>query len=189
MYLHQLSTAVAAGCSKSPQPITNHTMGEKSNLIAVCNQMVDQLTRNCNIPIDSTEPIIVTSLVKVDNLEKSSTMGRMAGEIVANRLSQKGFTVKEMKMGQNQIFVKEKQGEFILSRSLKEIAKNYEAEAIVVGTYALGEEVNSKTYGETTFNRPITKLYMSLRIIDTQTSTIGCSSAADMVVTNPAIWQ
>jgi len=160
-----------------------------SNLIVTCESVVKDLVRNCTISVDKSKPIIVTSLVDINNLDKSSTMGRMAGELIANNLSQLGYIVKEMKMGQNKVFVREGQGEFILSRKLKEIAKTHEVQAVVVGTYALGEEVEVNQYGETAFNTPLTKLYISLRMIETNTNNIGCSASNSMIVGNTDIWE
>lgn len=161
----------------------------ESNLITVCDAAVNDLVQNCKVPIDKEKAIIVTSLVSVNNLEQSSSMGRMAGEVLANKLSQKGYTVKELKMAQNKIFIKEGKGEFVLSRKLQEIAKLYDVQAVVVGTYAVGEELESKIYGETMLNRPLTKLYLSIRMIISDTDNICSSTAQSMTITNAILWE
>jgi len=160
----------------------------ESNLITICDAAVNDLVKNCKISIDKEKAIIVTSLVSVNNLEQSSSMGRMAGEILANKLSQRGYTVKELKMGQNKIFIKKGQGEFVLSRKLQEIAKSYDVQAVVVGTYAVGEELESKKYGETMLNRPLTKLYLSIRMVTSNTDNICSSTAQSMTITNARLW-
>jgi len=43
-----------------------------------------------------------------------------------------------MKLRQNSIFISEGQGEFMLSRDLREISRTHNASAVVVGTYADG---------------------------------------------------
>ena len=166
----------------------SHVLDE-SDLILSCERVVKDLIRNCNIVVDKETPIIVTSLVDVDDLSKSSSMGRMASEIIANKLSQQGFAVKELKMGKNKIFVKEGMGEFILSRKIKEIAESYDVQAVLAGTYAIGEEVEKKMYGDQLFTQPLTKVYMSVRIIETKTNNIGCSSSQSMVIENPRLWR
>lgn len=160
----------------------------ESNLITICDAAVNDIVQNCKVPIDKEKAIIVTSLVSVNNLDHSSSMGRMAGEVLANKLSQKGFTVKELKMGQNKIFIKEGKGEFVLSRKLQEIAKLYDVQAVVVGTYAVGEELELKRYGETMLNRPLTKLYLSIRMVTTDTDNICSSTAQAMTITNAKLW-
>lgn len=83
-----------------------NTVVEDSNLILSCETAVKDLINNCNIVIDKSKPIIVTSIVDINNLNKSSSMGRMAGEIIANQLSQSDFIVKELKMSQNKVLSK-----------------------------------------------------------------------------------
>lgn len=161
----------------------------ESNLIATCHMAVEDLLNNCTVSLDRTKPIIVTSLVNINDLEQSSSMGRMAGEMLANELSQKGFRIKELKMGQSKIFIKEKKGEFILSRNLQEIARAYDVQAVLVGTYAVGEAVEMKKYGESMFNKPIKKLYLSIRMIKSDTDDICCSTAASMSITDTSLWK
>jgi TolB-like protein len=50
---------------------------------------------------------------------------------------------------QNSIFIREGQGEFLLSRDVRELSKTYDASAVVVGTYAEGGD----------------RLYVSARIV------------------------
>ena len=174
--------------NSAPAEYTNSIV-QNSNLIKSCETAANDLVINCNIVIDKSKPIIVTSLVDIDDLDKSSSMGRMAGEIIANRLSQSGYIVKELKMGENKIFIKEGMGEFILSRKLKEIAKNYDVQAVVVGTYAMGEEIKRESYESKTFTETLTTLYVSLRMIEASTNNIGCSVGYSMTVGNTNLWK
>jgi len=68
----------------------------------------------------------------------------MSSEIIANRLSQQGYKVHEIKMGRD-IFVIESEGELILSRDLHQIAEKHDVQGFVVGTYAVGDHVVGKT--------------------------------------------
>src|SRR5271167_3484509 len=40
--------------------------------------------------LDRSRPIIVTTMVSIDDLNKSSTFGRLASELISNRLTQRG---------------------------------------------------------------------------------------------------
>ena len=80
----------------------------------------------------------MASFVNVNNLEESSSFGRIIAEQITSRFTQLGHKVIELKLRQNSIFIKEGQGEFILSRDVHELSKTYNASAVVVGTYADG---------------------------------------------------
>ncbi|MCX8145346.1 MAG: FlgO family outer membrane protein [Azovibrio sp.] len=82
-------------------------------------------------------PLIVSTLVNIDRLDQSSTLGRLISEQLASRISQLGQNVVELKL-RNSVFMKQNQGEFLLTREIKELASAHRAQAVVVGTYADG---------------------------------------------------
>ncbi len=106
------------------------------NIIPLSYMIADGLEINLNQPISKEDLIIVASFVKIDNLNESSTFGRMIAEQIASRLTQRGYKVQELKLRQGSIFVQEGKGEFLLSRDLQHLSKNYNASAVVVGTFA-----------------------------------------------------
>jgi TolB-like protein len=66
-------------------------------------------------------------------------LGRLVSEQVSARLSQVGLNVKEVKL-RGSLFVSNSQGEFLLSREIKEISQSHSAEFVIVGTYAVASE-------------------------------------------------
>lgn len=84
--------------------------------------------------LNKNQPILVASLVNIDDLT-SSRFGKTVSEHVATKLTQLGYTVIEVKL-RNAIFVKQPDGEFMLSREVKDISQNHNAQAVVVGTYS-----------------------------------------------------
>ncbi|MDM8564937.1 FlgO family outer membrane protein [Candidatus Halobeggiatoa sp. HSG11] len=86
------------------------------------------------------QPILVTSFVNVDNVQQSSTFGRVIGEQIGSRLAQRNYKIIEMKMRTSNVFVQERTGELLLSRELREISLQHDAYAVVVGTYGVGKE-------------------------------------------------
>jgi TolB-like protein len=84
--------------------------------------------------LNKSQPILVASLVNIDDLT-SSRFGKTVSEQVATKLTKSGYTVIEVKL-RNAIFVKQPDGEFMLSREVKEISQNHNAQAVVVGTYS-----------------------------------------------------
>jgi TolB-like protein len=96
------------------------------------------------------------SFVNVDRLEESSTLGRMVSEQISSRLAQHGFQVLEMKLRQDSIYIKEGEGEFLLSRQIKEIGAAHNGDLVIVGTYAVAEK----------------SIYISARVVNAGDSTI-----------------
>ncbi|EDN66825.1 conserved hypothetical protein [Beggiatoa sp. PS] len=89
---------------------------------------------------DAKQSILVTSFVNIDNLQESSTFGRIVAEQIGSRIAQYGYKMIEMKMRTGSIFVQEQTGELILSRQLQEISFQHDAFAIAVGTYGVSKE-------------------------------------------------
>lgn len=140
-------------------------------------QAADNLLDNCQLPIDQSGPIIVTSLVDIDQMGKSSTLGRMSSEIIASRLAQHQLKVREVKMSQSDIFVSQEEGEFILSRNLREIGEKHQVQGFVVGTYAIGR-----------YNRYDVDVYISIRFVNTD-NIITCSENYVLANTDPELWK
>jgi TolB-like protein len=122
-----------SGCASFP----GSTKVDSDDCLIQANyQAIDRLV--ANIPpartLDRHQPIIVASMVSIDDLS-SSRLGRMLSEQLATRLSQSGFPVVELKL-RDSIFVKQLQGEMLLSREIKDITLTHKAQAVLVGTYA-----------------------------------------------------
>ena len=59
----------------------------------------------------------------------------LISEQVASRMTQMGYSVLELKI-RNGVYMKRNEGEFLLTREIKEVASTHNAQAVVVGTYA-----------------------------------------------------
>jgi len=104
--------------------------------------------------------IMSASLVNIDNLEESCSLGRVISEQVSSRIAYHGFRVLEMKLRQKSVYIKKGQGEFLLSREIQEISKSHNSAYVMVGTYAVAEG----------------GIYVSLRIVNAVDNAIvtGC---------------
>jgi len=100
------------------------------------DQMLSQAERS---QFNKLEPIIVATLVNIDELAESSRLGRSISEQVASRMTQRGYQVVELKL-RGDLFVKRSEGELLLSREIKDISLRHKAQAVVVGTYAMAEK-------------------------------------------------
>lgn len=92
-------------------------------------------TNSATSPGSAGSPFIVATLVNIDQLEQSSTLGRLVTEQIASRMTQLGYGVVELKV-RNGVYMKRNEGEFLLTREIKEVASVHKAQAVIVGTYA-----------------------------------------------------
>lgn len=126
-----LSFILLHGCASISREFDANII--KENYIAA-DSLIEQSGHN----LAKDEPVLVASFVNIDDLDSSSTFGRITAEQIASRLSQHSIKVIDMKL-RNNVFIKQRSGEFILSRELKNISKEYEAQAVLCGTYAIGK--------------------------------------------------
>ncbi|HIJ83028.1 MAG: hypothetical protein HW380_1524 [Magnetococcales bacterium] len=121
----------------------------RPSLIEFTYPAADQLVFNLGRGIDQQlnplrmdRPLLVASFVELDRLEKTSTFGRLVAEQMASRLTQKGFSLIELKL-REQLYIQSGAGEFALSRELQKISRERDAQALLVGTYS---QVNDFVY-------------------------------------------
>jgi TolB-like protein len=106
-----------------------------TDLVTAGYIIADKLVSNANGAINKKDTIIVATMVDINNLEESSTFGRMMSENISSRLAQRGFQVIELKFRRNSVYMEKEKGEFLLSRDLQAVSREHNASAVVVGTY------------------------------------------------------
>lgn len=144
-----------SGCAAQPTESSYNTAAD-SQFIKANYMAAESLVQTSLTPLDKYAPIVVATLVNIDNLEQSSTLGRTVSEQVASRLANMGYTVKEVKL-RGTLFVKSSTGELLLSRELKDISASHKAQAVVVGTYS-----DANTY-----------VYVNIKLVDVSNSIIA----------------
>ena len=150
--LFVLSALVLAGCSSNKPNASRYDI--EVNLVDELSQAAQTLlTKTAGLNAD--QPVIATSFVSVDNLLTSSTFGRQASEIFATAMTHTGVPVVEVKL-RDSIFIQENTGELMLSRELQHLSSSHSAQAVAVGTYAVGG----------------THLYVNVRVVRTADSVI-----------------
>ena len=104
----------------------------------------DQLERNLDKKYIAN-PVLVTSFVNLDNLNETNGLGRLLSESLIHQLHVKKWKIIDARLANN--IVINENGEFALSRDIKNIKKNYNVSGIVTGTYTatdVGIVVNAK---------------------------------------------
>ena len=112
---------------------------QDSNIVAANYTAADQLISQASWIKREAQPVLVASLVNINALESSSAFGRITSEQMSSRLTQQGLTVIEMKT-RNNVFIEQDNGEFVLSRSVRDLSRTHRAAALAAGTYAIGRE-------------------------------------------------
>ena len=129
--------------------------GIDADLSGEMNKAVSVLLARTKNPLDLSLPVLVTTIANIDALEDSSTFGRTLSQYLSSALVIRGNLVKEVRM-RTSLFVKQKKGEFILSRDVKKLISEQSSQAILVGTYSMGRYT----------------VQVNLRLIDSVDSTI-----------------
>lgn len=138
------------------QPEPTYEQAQNNAFNAANYTAVAELMKRYPVAVPpSNAPFIVATLVNIDQLEQSSTLGRLISEQVASRMTQLGYGVLELKV-RNGIYMKRNEGELLLTREIKEVATTHNAQAVVVGTYAESSNL----------------VYVNLKIVNPATSVV-----------------
>jgi hypothetical protein len=130
-----------------------------ADLIEVSHDAVDTLKDDLKVRIPPGSLIIVSTLLHVDDLKKTSSFGRIMSDQIASALHNSGYRIIGMELPID-LFVMKEGGMLHLSDETKKIIKQYGAAAIVGGVYAPGKK----------------SVYVSLRMIDTASTNIISST-------------
>lgn len=164
LFASLLAVTSLAACSTTTQVAEPTYEQAASNMFRTTNySAADGLLRSYVGPAYSSNkdtspsgaPFVVATLVNVDQLEQSSTLGRAISEQISSRLTQSGHKVIDLKVS-NSVYMRKSEGEFLLTREIKEVAANYRAQAVIVGTYAVSASF----------------VHITLKLVDPANSTI-----------------
>lgn len=120
------------------------------NLIKSSHKAADNLMDSASYLKSKLDPVVITSIADITDIDSSSALGLMISEQVGDRFAQHGFPVIDVRQRKD-LKVRENTGEFMLSRDVQKISTQHAAGAVLVGTYAVG---NNKIYVSTRLVRP-----------------------------------
>lgn len=118
-----------------------------------------------DVPLDPRRSVMVASLVNVDRVTESSRLGRIFSEQIAGRIVQRGVPVIELKLRES-VSLQPLQGELLLSRELNEVSRQHDAQAVVVGTYAVSAQT----------------VYISLKLVNPVGNTVIAASDYELAI-------
>lgn len=155
LVLPALLIAMLNGCTTNPY----YKETEDTDLVEVSYEAVNTLQSNLKRKIPANSLIIVSTLLNVDDLKKTSSFGRIISDQIASAFHNSGYRIIGMEMPID-LFVMQEGGGLHISDETKKMLRNYGAAAIVGGVYAPGRQT----------------VYVSLRIIDTNSKNIISST-------------
>ncbi len=114
--------------------IISQKIDEASFFNTQIHDMAVQLMQNFRGDAGPEGPIAVATFVDLNHLYRTSPFGRYIAEQLMGELQRAGFSVVEIRKTDS-LLIKERYGEYSLSRNIQEIAKQSSAQYILVGTY------------------------------------------------------
>ena len=135
-------TQVVTSPPPPPQPVVTQVVqriDEASFFNTQVHGLAVQLLKNFRGDIGPEGPIAVATFVDLNDLYRTSPLGRYLAEQLMGELQRAGFTVVDVRKT-NSMLMKQKYGEYSLSRSVEEIAKETSARYILVGTYVVRDK-------------------------------------------------
>ena len=147
---------LTTGCaSKSNVKVVTYADAANSQLILTNHKAADALLEQLKYSIPANNTLIIATLVNIDELESSSTLGRLVSEQISARFTQNRYRMVELKF-RNNVYMAQGQGEMMLTREIHELANTHAAQAVIVGTYAQSSDF----------------VYINLKVIQPNTNTV-----------------
>jgi len=147
-----------AGCSQNAPSVRvepTYDAAGKAPLVQSSRDAIGRLTSSLDTTITGPGPVLVATLVNVNDLTRSAPIGRTLSEQYATAMASIGYNVKEVKL-RGAMFIEEGTGELLLSREIQDIAREHNAALVLVGTFSPAAEFT----------------YISLKLVRTEDSRI-----------------
>lgn len=163
-----LLTVAAITLASCTSSITVYEDADKTeaDLIATCYNAVDQLLGKGTDDLSRDRRVLVGTLVDLNNMERTSMFGRVMSELLSSRLTQRGYKVIQANIRDKSVLVRPGEGQFLLTRDMKELAQDYNVGAVFVGTYGRAGD----------------KVYISVRIVNADYNTTSAAIDFDLPV-------
>ncbi|MDD5276938.1 MAG: FlgO family outer membrane protein [Methylovulum sp.] len=154
LFIPALLAATLSGCGMNRQYEI-----KDANLVEVSYEAVDELKDKLTRTVPKNSLIIVSTLLNVDNLNKTSAFGRIVSDQIASAFHQSGYQIIGMEIPID-LFVMKEDGSLQMSDENKAMLKHYNAGVLVGGVYAPGKR----------------NTYVSLRMVNLNTKSIISST-------------
>ncbi len=132
--------ALAAASCQGPKVIGPEARQSRSKLdtVEMIEQVyfaVDKLLAH-HPKMQDTDRVLVATAVDVNNVQKTSELGRVMTEVIQTRLTQRDHDVIHPTVREDHLLVQH-DGQFLLSRDARNLAVDYNARSALVATYSV----------------------------------------------------
>ena len=124
LLLTVLAGVVLAGCANNSAPVRvepTYQEAASSQFIQSSRDAVTKLTTGFDMNSLGGGPVLVATVVNVNDLSRAAPLGRALSEQYATSMAASGFNVKEIKL-RGDVFVREGQGELLLDGDERKLA-------------------------------------------------------------------
>lgn len=123
-----------AGCNCMSNITAFDEGGDKdADLVKTSYNAVDCLLSTASFSVPNRR-VLVATVVNLDDVQATSTFGRLVGEFVAARLTHRHYSPVHLTVRSGSVLINPS-GEFLLSRDMSELAGDHNAALVLVGTY------------------------------------------------------
>ena len=129
-----LTLLLLASCGGS-NGATGTMLDSKPLHIRVSYQIAENLARQLAAKRLGPIRIIKVVFVDIDDVNATSSAGRIYPEIIGSRLAQLGYEIVELKLRADSITLSKNTGEMLLTYDRDKLRKSYNASAALVGYY------------------------------------------------------
>ncbi|MFM1873063.1 MAG: hypothetical protein RL398_2485 [Planctomycetota bacterium] len=126
---------VTSGCTAYHE---SAAMQEHQVARDVCYEAVDRLLTQHEDRADIGRTMVAT-LVDINEVKRTSMLGRQLSDYIASRLTQRDIDVIHTTLRQDHMIIRE-EGQFLLSREVRNLARDHNARTVLVGTYGMVAE-------------------------------------------------
>lgn len=117
------------------KPLT--PVGEANYLIEACYEAIDELLAQHPYPED-IDRVLVSTVVDINDVRRTTMFGRVTSECLSSRLTQVNKDVIHATVRADHMLVRQ-EGQFLLSREVRNLAMDYNARTALVSTYGVTE--------------------------------------------------
>ena len=149
---------ILGGCALTPSVTRvepSYEDAASSKFVSANRDAIQRLVTGLDMPNLASAPVLVATVVNVNDLRRAAPLGRTLSEQYASQMVANGFNVKALQL-RGDVFVREETGALLLSREIKDIAHQHNAGLVLVGTYSAAAHLT----------------YVSLKFVRTDTGQI-----------------
>lgn len=111
-----------------------------ANLISASYNSADSIMDQARTALDPGRPILVAPFMSVKDLHRYTAFGSLTAEQMSSRLAQQGFQILEVKLDWRALYNQQGPSSALLSDELRNLTVANGAQAVLIGTYALGAQ-------------------------------------------------